>query len=53
LYFLKTIQSEEVHHRNFCKAENDDVRRKHRSVLSIEINRTLQECFKSTYIYLA
>ena len=58
--FLKTIHTEEVHHRNFCKAENGDVSYSslfsiridaYRHVLPIEINITLQEC--CTCIYLA
>ena len=63
--FLKTIHTKEVHHHNVCKEENGDVRRgaqisysslisiridAYRHVLSIEINRTLQECFKSTIL---
>jgi len=60
--FLKPIHTEEVHHCNVCKAENGDVSYStlfsiridpYRHVLPIEINRTLQECFKSTCIYLA
>ena len=29
--FLKTIHTEDVHHRNLCKAENGDVRRRRKS----------------------